>query len=336
MPPVATSSILMAPMPSPRAVFVRTAAAALLTLAPRAAVAQLTCPASLPLQLYEYDRSLPLEVRDSLLAGEDGVEIRHFSFPSPRGGLATGLLVKPLAPGRHAGIVSFTGFPVRVERARASAAALARTGAVVALVWAPVTRPDGTGTGSPVNFTPDDSAHHVRFVVDARRAVDMLAARPDVDASRLGVVGVSYGGAVAAHLLGVEPRLKAGALVVADAGVISHFTGPDTRGLPEDLTDQERRAWLAAMAPVEGGCYITRSRAALLLQNGSQDRLVPPALARAFHEMVGSAADKRWYDAGHGLNARAEQERLAWLAERLGAVPPASPASGGRRSPERP
>lgn len=43
---------------------------------------------------------------------------------------------------------------------------------------------------------------------DGMRAVDVLASRPEVDAARLGVIGLSYGGTMATHLAINDPRLK--------------------------------------------------------------------------------------------------------------------------------
>jgi dienelactone hydrolase len=46
-------------------------------------------------------------------------------------------------------------------------------------------------------------------VWDGMRAVDVLAARPEVDAARLAVIGLSYGGTMATHLAINDPRLRA-------------------------------------------------------------------------------------------------------------------------------
>jgi dienelactone hydrolase len=47
-------------------------------------------------------------------------------------------------------------------------------------------------------------------VWDGMRGVDVLAGHPAVDPGRLGVIGLSYGGTMAAHLLVNDRRLKAG------------------------------------------------------------------------------------------------------------------------------
>ena len=47
-------------------------------------------------------------------------------------------------------------------------------------------------------------------VWDGMRAVDLLSRDPHVDARRLGVIGLSYGGTMTSHLLVNDPRLKVG------------------------------------------------------------------------------------------------------------------------------
>lgn len=74
-----------------------------------AAAASVACQAPRPDAIYAgtfaYDRAAPLERRDSVETVENGVETRAFSFTSPRGGRATGLLFVPQRAGRKAGIV---------------------------------------------------------------------------------------------------------------------------------------------------------------------------------------------------------------------------------------
>ena len=56
---------------------------------------------------------------------------------------------------------------------------------------------------------------------DGMRAVDILAARPEVDPSRIGVIGLSYGGTMTMHLAINDPRLK----VAVISGYISTVRG---------------------------------------------------------------------------------------------------------------
>jgi uncharacterized protein len=76
----------------------------------------------------------------------------------------------------------------------------------------------GDSEGLTIDITPGAD------VADARRAVDALAAQPDVDAGRLGLVGHSWGGAVAAVLAGRDPRI--GAVVLWNAAAEPHGWAP--------------------------------------------------------------------------------------------------------------
>src|SRR5262245_49211340 len=46
-------------------------------------------------------------------------------------------------------------------------------------------------------------------VEDTKRALSFLAARPEADPARIGVIGQSFGAAVAVYAAGVDPRLAA-------------------------------------------------------------------------------------------------------------------------------
>jgi dienelactone hydrolase len=52
-------------------------------------------------------------------------------------------------------------------------------------------------------------------LLDARRLLDYLETRPDVDRARIGVAGVSLGSILACVLQGVDPRVRAGVLIMS-------------------------------------------------------------------------------------------------------------------------
>ncbi|HEX6095269.1 MAG TPA: dienelactone hydrolase family protein [Thermoanaerobaculia bacterium] len=84
-----------------------------------------------------------------------------------------------------------------------------------------------------------------RAMADLKAAVDYLAARPDVDPNRIGVIGWCMGGGYALALATAEPRLKAtvinygrlvtdtNAITKINAPVLGNFGGAD-RGIPAD------------------------------------------------------------------------------------------------------
>ena len=74
-------------------------------------------------------------------------------------------------------------------------------------------------------------------VCDVRRAAGWLAARPEIDAGRLGVTGVSLGGIVSAVAAAVDPTINHGAFLLAGGDVSSILWG-----MPEGAAF--RAAWV--------------------------------------------------------------------------------------------
>ena len=66
------------------------------------------------------------------------------------------------------------------------------------------------------NVFPNEFRHMVlQTAIEHRRAIDYLSTRSDIDASRIGVIGLSMGGLITFELSSVEPRIKSAA-----AGVV--------------------------------------------------------------------------------------------------------------------
>ena len=284
-----------------------------------AACSQATAPQErAPLATFGYDRSAPLDLAMGPAETVGGMQLRRISFASPRGGRATGLLVAPPGSGPFAGIVALHGMPGSSDVTVPHAVYLARHGAVVVSLDAPFAR----RSGPPTRMTEADSAEQVQLVVDLRRAVDVLLARPDVDPARLAYTGRSYGGAMGALLAGVERRLKAYVLMVGDAGLVAHFSGPED-GLLDRLPRAQRERWLAAMRPIEPSRFVGLAPpASILFQNGRRDELVPVRDAEALHAAARQPKTVLWYDAGHGLEPRAFVDHLDWLHRTVGTTPP--------------
>jgi cephalosporin-C deacetylase-like acetyl esterase len=317
----------------------RLAPAALLSLlASGGAAAQAPAGASagapaLAAALFAYDPARPLALRDSLVGSDDGVAVHAISFDSPRGGRATGFLFVPPAPAgaRLAGIVYGHGTGQGARSQGPKAVYLARHGAVVVVVDAPYVRRGG----APLRFMPADSTELAQLVVDQRRAVDLLVARPDVDASRVAYVGHSYGGMVGALLSSVEPRLRTFVLSAPDAGLVAHMRSD--AALPPEyaaLAGPERARWVAALAPFDVPPLVGRAAGApILFQHGRQDDTVTPASAAHVHAAVTTPHEVRWYDAGHRLPSPAYVDQLAWLSRWVGTAPPTPADTAGPAFP---
>ena len=266
--------------------------------------------------LFAYDANAPLNLKKTVESTNNGVEVSAISFDSPDGGSVTGLLFDPVTrTGLRPGIVLMHGAPGTARQMAGQGQALAAYGAVVIAIDAPFAR----RTGAWVRFTADDGAEQIQLMKDLQRAVDVLRARPNVDGERIAYLGVSYGGAMGALFVGIERRLKAAVLEVADGGLVSHFTGPEDASFMAGLSCATRLAWFQAMVPIEPIRFIPlASPTPLLLQNGWSDTLVPQADAEALHAAAPEPKTIQWYNAGHSLGSQALIDRHAWLNAHIG------------------
>ncbi|HET7586574.1 MAG TPA: hypothetical protein VFL45_00680 [Gammaproteobacteria bacterium] len=75
----------------------------------------------------------------------------------------------------------------------------------------------------------DEMAEHMRIaVIDLKRCVDWALTREEIDAERIALIGFSMGAFLTALTLGVEPRLRAGVVVLGGAhpaGIIASCGG---------------------------------------------------------------------------------------------------------------
>ncbi len=77
------------------------------------------------------------------------------------------------------------------------------------------------------------------YVVEAGAIVSWLGERPEIDPERIGVLGISMGGIKSCLLLAVEPRIRAGAVVIG---------GGDLAGIFEDSVEPVVRRYVRTRA----------------------------------------------------------------------------------------
>ena len=107
-------------------------------------------------------------------------------------------------------------------------------------------------------------------LADAAGAIRLLKAHPDVP-ERLGVVGFSFGGTVAAIAAGRDSRLRAAVLAAAPAMAEPHFKAWTNEGKWKPVAE------------------LSRTRARVLLIWGSRDTQVPFANAERYRSVLSQA-----------------------------------------------
>jgi len=217
---------------------------------------------------FGYDRGRPLQVRDAGVAATGpGVTVHVVTYAAA--GRINAFVIVPRASGRHPAVLFLHGSGGNREDLLLPAVQLAKRGVVTMTISQP---------NDALTFRP--------LVVNARRALDVLAARTDVDADRLGLVGFSLGAQTAAILAGDEPRLKA-------IGIIAGRGGPVPR------------------------YWIRKARAPLFFEAGTADEIVPHAQLVALIRAAPDHPLVRWYPTTHGMDLRSMSDMVAWQAAQL-------------------
>lgn len=181
----------------------------------------------------------------------------------------------------------------------------ARDGLVVMWLEMPTQfhrRPDPSEPSGQVFLarTPQRLAANFRqSVLDARRALGVLSARPEVDASRIAVFGISLGAIVGSLVYSVDPRPRFAAFLLGGADMPTlvlngSLTGPFARKMGVN-PDELRRAWTGLDALDYRAA--NAGKPALLL-NARSDTVIPRANALALAEAF-PAARQHWVPFGH-------------------------------------
>jgi dienelactone hydrolase len=274
---------------------------------------------------YDYDRRAPLDLKETgVVKHKGGVKVHDISYASLKGGRVPAYLVVPGGKGPFAGIVfahwAMKGSPMRNRTEFLDeAVVLARAGVVSLLADAPFSRPGFKPTTQP--FDPRDIEVYFQQVLDVRRGVDLLLARKDVDATRLGYVGHSYNANVGGVLSGVEKRIKTFVLMaggLSDAEVL-RSDHPDVLKLREQVGAAKIEAVIAETRWQDPAHFIGRAApSSVLLQYAREDGFLDEKWARHYHTLVSEPKALKLYDAGHALNAEARWDRYEWLRVKIG------------------
>lgn len=159
----------------------------------------------------------------------------------------------------------------------------------------------------------------IESVQDVRRALDVFAARREVDERRIGLVGLSLGAILGAITTAVDARIATSVLVVggADWRLLLAGSGSDGAHLStaSDLTVLEAvdpKTFVGHIAP----------RPVLML-NGRRDTVIPVDAARTLFAAAREPKKQIWFDAGHRLPPLQVIATLQkWLGRELAPGPP--------------
>jgi dienelactone hydrolase len=259
-------------------------------------------------RVFDYDRSAQRDrpLHDVRVVNHGyPVKIHDVWYEGPGHDRVEGYLMIPPGKGPFAGVVFVPGAGGTRDTWLIQAADLAARGAVTFALSLPFieNQPMPGGLGPIYQYR----IGFVESVLDIRRALDLLAARHDVDPQRLGIVGHSLGGGVVAATAGADKR-PAAVVLMAPVGR-PHFYPPLPRSLQPEA-DQE----LYAVVPTR---YIRYARPALLLALARHDQVISKSEYDAYQHSVPAGTTVRWYDTSHTFDASSTGDMLDWLAGEL-------------------
>ena len=221
-------------------------------------------------QPFAYDAAAPLDVQDAgVYASSARAVVHDISYTGAGGARVPAYLVVPRSSGPHPGVLLLHGSGGDRRDLLVEGALLGQLGAVAIVI-----------------SQPNDATTYRPLVVDARRALDVLDARADVDPKRIGVVGFSLGAQTAAILAGADRRVDDAEIIAGRGTAVARF-------------------WLA------------KTHAALFFQAGTKDQVVPHAQLQALIDAAPGAPKVRWYPVGHELDGPIDTDLLAWQAAEL-------------------
>jgi dienelactone hydrolase len=151
---------------------------------------------------------------------------------------------------------------------------------------------------------------------DDMRSVDYLCSRPDVDASRIGCVGLSIGGLRTAHLVAADPRIRAACVV----GWMTEFRSQLRNHL-------RNHTWMIYIPGLYSAMDLPDAAAlmapnALFVQQCAQDRLYPMSgmkgsvdkLTRIYAKAgVPERFRSAFYDVPHSFTPDMQEQAFDWL-----------------------
>lgn len=208
------------------------------------------------------------------------------------------------------------------------------------------------GERRPTGLKDDPRQDPARFVealsqglLDVRRTIDVLAARPEVNPSRIGITGISLGGMLAGTVAGADPRIHRAALILSGGDVLEilHHARESRRisQLLKDLPLDERgkvEQSLRAVDPLTHASAL-RERAQdgrVIMINAGSDEVIPRAATVKLAKALGIDDEVIWLDGlGHytamAALPQALQTTVAFFAkdlpEGVESAPPAAQAT---------
>jgi pimeloyl-ACP methyl ester carboxylesterase len=224
-------------------------------------------------------------------------------------------VVAPINKGHHPTVLWLHREGAEVKRALfvQEAEALAASGIASLLVELPFKQP----YVARANNNGGDADAIRAAVIDARRAMDWAATRPEFNVEKLAVVGHRYGAWAAALLAGVDKRVDAVVLMSPPgkpSGWLQVTEQPKAKAFREAF---DRSAWggyLSAIEPLDPEKWVGYAAPAKVhFQFASSDAWVQTLEQVDLFRATSTPKSRQMFDSDELLNDEAKKDRHTWL-----------------------
>lgn len=283
------------------------------------------------LRHWDYDKSTPLNMKETGVTDRDGVKVHDITYSAPtsdratlvgpNGGTVTASLVVPPGKGPFPAVIYGHWCMPGSERMNRTefldeALVLARSGVISLLPDHVIVHPGLVQDTKPLN--EQQIAVLVQQIINLRRGADLLLARKDVDPKRLAYVGHSCDADAGGFLSGIDKRFKA---FVIMAGNLSDEADKKTRVFQDyrqKIGPDKFDAFMQKYSWADAGKYVPHAAPAFVfLQYATDEPFTTPELAKQYFAMVSEPKELKIYKAPHALSPEATRDRVALLAKQL-------------------
>jgi uncharacterized protein len=250
---------------------------------------------------YAYDAALPLQATSQVATQNPQTVVENITFRSTAGETVPAMLYRP-AGGPPAPVVLFL-HGLGGDRTNVSLLAPFLCPAGIAALSIDAQYHGLRKAEGKAIFSSDLLLTLQGFrqsIVDNRRALDYVASRPDLDASRVVLIGASMGGIMGSIVAGLDERVKAALLIVGGGDLVALFQGSQISAATatrEVLGDFEPfRPILDFIEPTHFVGHI--SPRPLWMLNGRDDQIILPRCAQALFDAAAEPRQIEWFDGG--------------------------------------
>lgn len=167
----------------------------------------------------------------------------------------------------------------------------------------------------------------MQWIVDVRRAVDLLLDCFELSSERLGYIGHSFGASFGGVISGIEHRIKAYVLMAGGYSateIMRTSQHPLIVRARNAMSSEAFETMLVAEAPFDACHYIGQAAPShLFFQFARNDSFVSVTDAQRYFELASSPKQIAWYDdCNHELSVQARLDRAIFLCEQLGLARP--------------